>query len=201
VVLEAAEINRAKLLLITTPVAVTASAVASQVHTLNPDLRVIARASSIEEMQLLHEEGVYQVVLPEFEASLEFTRQAMLYLNMPVNKIQWYTDAVRRELYSPLYEGELGYQAITQLQDATRLLELSWVALSGESPLLGKNIGELRVRSHTGASIVGVLRRGEMQTNPPPDFQFAASDLVGVMGEPEQLTAFQNLAEGRPVNP
>jgi CPA2 family monovalent cation:H+ antiporter-2 len=120
---------------------------------------------------------------------------------MPVNKIQWYTDAVRRELYSPLYEGELGYQAITQLQDATRLLELSWVALESASPLLGKNIGELRIRSHTGASIVGVLRRGEMQTNPPPDFQFAANDLIGVMGEPEQLTAFQNLAEGRPVNP
>ncbi|MDY0268327.1 cation:proton antiporter domain-containing protein [Trichloromonas sp.] len=201
VVLEAAEIHRAKLMLITTPVAVTASAVATQVHTLNPDLRIIARASSIEEMQLLHEEGVYQVVQPEFEASLEFTRQALLYLNMPVNKIQWYTDAVRRELYSPLYEGELGYEAITQLQDATRLLELSWVALDGDSPLLGKNIGELRIRSQTGASIVGILRRGEMQTNPSPDFRFAASDLVGVMGEPEQLTAFQNLAEGRPLTP
>ncbi|WP_432822356.1 cation:proton antiporter domain-containing protein [Trichloromonas sp.] len=198
VVLEAAGIDRAKLLLITTPVAVTSSAIASQVHAVKPSLRIIARASSIEEMQILHEEGVYQVVQPEFEASLEFTRQALLYLDMPISKIQWFTDAVRRELYSPLYQGDLGYQAVTQLQDATRLLELSWVALSQQSPLIGQTIKDMEIRRRTGASIVGVLRQGQMQTNPSPGFCFSDNDLIGVMGEPNQLTAFQDLAEGRP---
>jgi K+:H+ antiporter len=200
VVLEAAGIDKAKLLLITTPVALTSSSIAIQVHSINPTLRIIARASSIEEMQILHDEGVYQVVQPEFEASLEFTRQALFYLNMPVSKIQGFTDAVRRELYSPLYEGELGYQAISQLQDATRLLELSWVALPQQSPLIGRTIKDLEIRSRTGASIVGVLHQGQMQTNPSPEFCFSDHDLVGVMGEPIQLTAFQDLAEGRPLS-
>jgi CPA2 family monovalent cation:H+ antiporter-2 len=197
VVLEAAGIDLAKLLLITTPFAVTTSAIANQAHHIHPNLRIIARASSVEEMQMLHEKGVYQVVQPEFEASLEFTRQALLYLDMPVSKIQWFTDAVRRELYSPLYQGDLNYQALSQLQDATRLLELSWVALPPQSPLIGQTIRDLEIRRRTGASIVGVLRKGEMHTNPSPGFHFSGSDLIGVMGEPNQLTAFQDLAEGR----
>jgi len=197
VVLEAAEIEKAKLMLITTPVALTSSAIASQVHGLNPNLRIIARAASVEEMQMLHEEGVYQVVQPEFEASLEFTRQALLFLDMPVSKIQWFTDAVRRELYAPLYQGENGYQIMAQLQDATRLLELSWISLPVDSPLVGQSIKDLEIRSRTGASIVGVLRRGEMHTNPSPEFRFSADDLTGVIGEPHQLTVFQDLAEGR----
>jgi len=199
VVLEAAGIDLAKLLLITTPFAVTSSAIASQAHHINPTLRIIARASSVEEMQILHEEGVYQVVQPEFEASLEFTRLALLYLDIPISKIQWFTDAVRRELYSPLYQGDLGYQALSQLQDATRLLELSWVTLPSQSPLVGQTIKKLEIRSRTGASIVGVLRKGEMHTNPSPGFHFSGNDLVGVMGKPNELTAFQDLAEGRPL--
>lgn len=200
VVLDAADIGRARLLLITTPVAVTSGAIAAQVQQAHPALRIIARASSVEEMRLLHGEGVYQVIQPEFEASLEFTRQALLYLDMPIHKIQGYIDAVRRELYAPLYQGDAGYEALTQLQDATRLLELTWIALPAESPLLGNTLNELAIRERTGASVVGVLRNGVMQANPGPEFSFAARDLVGVMGEPAQLTAFQDLAEGRPLS-
>ncbi|MEJ2200626.1 MAG: cation:proton antiporter [Desulfuromonadaceae bacterium] len=194
-VLEAAAIDRAKLLLITTPVTLIASAIAARVHQLNPAIRIIARASSIEEMQLLHEKGVYQVVQPEFEASLEFTRQALLYLDMPISRIQGFTDTVRRELYAPLYQGEQGYHALSQLQNIAHLLELSWVFLGQQSPLLEKSIQELAIRSRTGASIVGVLRRGQMLSNPDPGFCFAADDLIGVIGEPHQLSAFLDLVE------
>ena len=162
VVLEAAGIDRAKLLLITTPEVVTSTTIATHVHRRRPELRIIARASSIEEMKLLHTQGVCQVVQPEFEAGLEFTRQALLYLNLPTATIQGFTDAVRRELYLPLYEGETGYEALSQLRDASHLLELSWVALPNESPLLQRTIKEMEIRSRTGASIVGVLRRGQM---------------------------------------
>ena len=54
-------------------------------------------------MQGLHDEGVFHIVQPEFEAGLEFARQALLHLDIPVDQIDQYTDEVRHELYRPLY--------------------------------------------------------------------------------------------------
>jgi len=70
---------------------------------LNPTIEIIARAEGIEEMKGLHARGVALVVQPEFEASLEFARQALLNLDIPVEEIDRYTDEVRDELYRPIY--------------------------------------------------------------------------------------------------
>lgn len=49
------------------------------------------------------------------------------------------------------------------------------------------------VRSQTSASIVGVLRDGELVPNPALTYRFAAGDLVAVMGSGDQLASFQAL--------
>ena len=75
----------------------------AQAKKLNPVIEIIARAEGIEEMKGLRDQGVALVVQPEFEASLEFARQALLNLHIPVEEIDRYTDEVRNELYQPLY--------------------------------------------------------------------------------------------------
>ena len=103
IILEAADVGKARLLLITTPVTLISKAIVAQTKKLNPHIHIIARAEGIEEMQGLHNEGAFHVVQPEFEAGLEFARQALLHLDIPVDQIEQYTDGVRRELYRPLY--------------------------------------------------------------------------------------------------
>ncbi len=104
IILEAAELGKARLLLITTPVALIAQVIVTHAKKLNPAIAIIARAEGFEEMQGLHDQGVSLVVQPEFEASLEVARQALLHLNVPMDAIQQYTDEVREELYRPLYK-------------------------------------------------------------------------------------------------
>lgn len=103
IILEAAEMGKARLLLITTPVTLISQVVVAQAKKLNPAIEIIARAEGIEEMKGLRDQGVALVVQPEFEASLEFARQALLNLHIPVEEIDRYTDEVRNELYQPLY--------------------------------------------------------------------------------------------------
>jgi monovalent cation:H+ antiporter-2, CPA2 family len=107
VVLEAAGIKDAKLLLITVPSMIISQAVSDIAHNINPKLHIVARAVSIEHMKHLHERGVYEVVQPEFEASLEITRQVLLHLNISNREIQKLTDMVRSEMYAPLYENNI----------------------------------------------------------------------------------------------
>lgn len=103
IILEAAVVSKARLLLITTPVTLISKAIVEHAKIINPSIQIIARAEGIDEMQGLHEQGASLVVQPEFEASLEFARQALLHLNVPTDDIDKYMDEVRNELYRPLY--------------------------------------------------------------------------------------------------
>jgi CPA2 family monovalent cation:H+ antiporter-2 len=194
VVLKAAHLKKACLLLVTIPPIVVAQAIVLQAKQLKPSLDILARAEGVELMQALYESGVNQVVQPEFEAGLEMTRQALLHLHVPPTEILRYTDAIRRELYTPFHGNHEGYQSIALLQNAGSLLELNWLTLDQESPLNGCTIGDLGIRTRTGASVVGVVRGGTLRPNPGPDFLFAPGDLVAVIGKSEQFNAFEKLA-------
>lgn len=194
IALEAAQASHAVLVLVTTPVVTITRQVVDQVRRLNPTVHIVARAEGIEQMRLLYEHGIYEVVQPEFEAGLEITRQALLHLNIALTDIHRFTNAIRQELYAPLYQAHDEYQMVTQLKNAAHLLELTWLRLAGDSPFVGRSIRELEIRKRTGASVVGVMRDGTSIPNPPPDHRFATGDFVAVMGETEQLAAFQELA-------
>ncbi|HSM57018.1 MAG TPA: NAD-binding protein, partial [Candidatus Sulfomarinibacteraceae bacterium] len=195
IVLEAAGVKHARLLLSTVPSIVTTQTIVSHVRQMNPELHIVARAEGLQQLQALHEMGVYEVVQPEFEAGLEITRQALLHLNLAPSEIQHFTDSVRRELYAPLYESHGEYDLVAQLQNAQRLLHLNWITLDNSSPLVQDTIGKMRIRQHTGASIVGILRSGRLLANPGPEEQLLPQDMVGVLGNPEQLERFRTLAQ------
>jgi CPA2 family monovalent cation:H+ antiporter-2 len=197
VVLTAACIQSAALVLITTPAIAMTQAIVEQVRRLQPALHIVARAEGIEQMQLLHKMGVYEVVQPQFEAGLEITRQALLHLKLPATEIERFTDAVRQELYAPLYEGRTDYQTLAQLQSAQRQLELNWVTLPAGSPLVGRTIGELHIRTRTGASIVAFMREETLTPNPGADQQLAAGDNVLMLGSQTQVAKFEELITGR----
>jgi CPA2 family monovalent cation:H+ antiporter-2 len=103
IILEAAKLGEARQLLITTPVTLISQVIVAHAKKINPAIEIIARAEGIEEMKALHDLGVALVVQPEFEASLEFARRALLNLDVPIEEIEQYTDEIRNELYRPLY--------------------------------------------------------------------------------------------------
>ena len=195
VVLKAAKIEEARLLIIAVPAIVTTQTIVEQVRQIQPALHIVARADGIEQMKKLHDLGVYEVVQPEFEASLEIIRQALLHLSVPATKIHWFTDATRKELYAPLYQNQKQYETLSQLKGAIHLLELTWTTLPVGSHLVGRTIKDLSIRSRTGTSVVGVMRNGKLHPNPDADYQFAVGDFVAVIGNSEQLVAFQALVK------
>ncbi|MCI0398598.1 MAG: cation:proton antiporter [Chloroflexi bacterium] len=195
-VLEAAGIGQARLLLITIPSITVAHSIVRHVQQINQGLHIVARSEGLEQMEMLHQMGVYEVVQPELEAGLEITRQALLHLNVPPTDIQRFVDAVRRELYGPLYEAHGDYALVAQLPQAQRLMEMNWVTIPATSPLASRTIQEMQIRRRTGASIVAVLRDGALLPNPEASYRLDADDVVAVLGDGQQLAAFEELAAG-----
>ncbi len=194
IVLEAAQIEKACLLLVTIPAIVVSQEVVLQSQQLNRTLSTLARAEGVEQMRALYEKGVDNVIQPELEAGLEITRQVLLHLHLPATEILQYSDAVRHDLCAPLPGNHDQYKKLALLLSAGSSLELNWLSLGPANPLNGRTIGELALRTHTGASVVGVTRDGILHPNPGPEFRFVEGDQVAVIGKNEQFHAFQELA-------
>ena len=192
IVLEAAKIRDARISIITIPSALVSNLIVTQIHSMKKNLCIVARAINVEHMLELHQRGVYEVVQPEFEASLELTRQALIHLNIPLSKIYDFTDVVHKELYAPLYNSEEHYSTISKLKSASRNLELRWVGIPEDSPLIGSSIGNTEIRTKTGVSIAAIIRDDKFFPNPNPSFVFQNKDLIGVIGENPQLLTFKN---------
>ncbi|MFZ2445402.1 MAG: cation:proton antiporter [Syntrophobacteraceae bacterium] len=192
VVLEAAAIDRARLLVVTIPAIIVAQLVVEKAKSANPDLEIVARAAGIDQMKALFEKGASEVVLPEMEAGLEMARQALVRLHIPATQVLRHVDAVRREIYASLNDGE--DKMISRLKSAANVLELHWLSLERDSVLNGNTIGELGIRTRTGVSVVGVMRGPVFHPNPGPEFRFASGDFIAVIGGHEQCGDFENWA-------
>ncbi|WP_027342344.1 cation:proton antiporter regulatory subunit [Hamadaea tsunoensis] len=73
-------------------------------------------------------------------------------------------------------------ERLTELQrQVTGLVTIQVQILDG-SPYAGRPLGDARVRTRTGASIVAVIRDHEVSASPRPDFRFEAGDLVVAVG-------------------
>lgn len=73
------------------------------------------------------------------------------------------------------------------------MIETEWFHLPENGPIIGEPIGEVRIRSKTGASVVAIVRGDEALPNPGPEVSFEAGDVVGVLGAPDQRAAFRAL--------
>jgi len=189
-VLEAAGIKAATLLILTIPDLVATRSIIVQSKRLNRQLAITARATGPDYFDEMKRLGVSEVILPEFEASLEMTRQSLLHLGTPPTEIQRHTDTVRQELYAAWFDSKDSYSELSQLRGAEQQFDLQWIRLSRESPMANRSIGESRIRKTIGASVVGVVREGKLKPNPDADFVLIPEDLIAIIGNEANREAF-----------
>lgn len=126
------------------------------------------------------------------EAGLELGRQALIHLGIAAGEVQRFSDRVRRELYAPITRST-GDELLSRLRRASEMIETDWVSVPEDSPLAGQKIGDLRIRTETGASIVAVVRGEIVTANPGPGFALASGDVLSVLGTQDQRAAFSSL--------
>jgi len=194
IVLEAADILTARLLLITIPSVVEAQSIVTHARKMAEEIAIITRASGMESIAIFRDEGVSEVVLPEFEAGQEMTRKALLHLRIPPTEIQHQTETLRQETFAPILGGDNHYNTLSQLRGAEQQFDLEWVRLEPSCDLIGSSLGESQIRTKTGVSVVGVLRSDQLIPNPDIHLRFQECDLVAIIGTDSARGLFQALA-------
>ena len=179
----------ARVLVVTVPNETTSELIVGTAHVLSPDLPIIVRAETEDRLDDLVRLGATHVINPEMEGGLEILRYTLLTLDYSSGQIQHYIDTVRGDAYEGTQPGERGYPVLDQLLMSTRGVEIAWLALEEDSPLLGQTLAEANVRSRVGASVVAIVRDRHVMANPKSNIRFEVDDLLGLIGDPHELEA------------
>lgn len=196
-VLEAAGVRRARLMLVAVSDAVSGRLAVEKARKLNPDLRIVARALYPEHLAELANLGVYEAVQPEMEAGLEMVRQILARYDIPAEEIGRFTDAVRDDLYGPMWEGGLSsrYASILEEIGDSSPVSIEWFTVPTGSEVERCTVGELDIRSHTGAVVVAVIHGRAVDPRPGPDSEIHGGDRVALIGSTEERLAGRALIE------
>lgn len=85
---------------------------------------------------------------------------------------------------------------IDRLQQSVAGLSIEWAGIPDDSPVAGRSIGDLDIRSTTGATVVAALRDGEALPAPGPEFRLQAGDTLVVMGRRDDVARVHTLLRG-----
>jgi TrkA domain protein len=89
----------------------------------------------------------------------------------------------------------LGGSQVSEAVTAVQRLEglaIDWITLKPGAASVGSTIGQLRLRTRTGASIVAVIRDESTLAAPGPEFAFEGGDVTVAMGTTDGLAALRS---------
>lgn len=165
----------------------------------NPELFIIARTRYTAEVDDLLRLGADDVIPEEFETSIEISSRVLTHYRTPRDVVSSLIEGVRRDGYRLLRQEEV----ITRRHLFDKYAVLSHVDIEtfrirADSPVIGKSIKELAFRTRTGATIIAVERKGQINTSIDPDLTFEVDDIVFITGEKKDMRRAKDyLAKGR----
>ncbi|MFV9506624.1 MAG: cation:proton antiporter [Oscillochloridaceae bacterium umkhey_bin13] len=197
-VLTHASLAQARALVVTLPDETATAMVVATARELAPKLPVIARAATTSGVSRLVGLGAQDVIHPELEGGLEVVRHTLLSLGYPAMQVLSYTDAVRRDQYDTAISTPREEQVLDDLINTVRGLAITWRSMRADSPLVGLTLAEANLRAHSGASLIAVIRNRQLIANPKSSLRFQPDDLLGLIGEADDVAAAEDLIAGTP---
>jgi TrkA domain protein len=89
--------------------------------------------------------------------------------------------------------GSTVIENLTHLQQQVEGLAIDWLPVEERSPYAAGTIGDARIRTRTGVSVVAVIRREQAIPAPGPEFRLDPGDTLVVVGTPEGVQQLQEI--------
>lgn len=172
-ILERAGISTAAALITTLPSDADNTFVVISARSLNPDLKIISRASEDHSDVKIKRAGADNVIMPDRIGGVRMA------------KLVAHPDVV-----------EFIDNILLQSDNKVKLEEINGHKI--DNCFLEGTIKDLQVRTNSGATIVGIkTKSGEYILNPAPDVQVSCDDKLFVLGSPSQIAKLKTAVEGK----
>jgi len=154
---------------------------------MNPDIHVIVRTRYMSEIQDLVELGADDVIPEEFETSVEIFSRVLREYGIARHVIHRQVSKIRSEGYQMLRSPSLPPAGVSEIADALGGASTETLVVEPNSPAVGKTVGELKLRSRTGVTLIAVVREGRTEINPGLQLKIQADDVLVLLGSPDQI--------------
>ena len=153
-----AHLERARALVTTVPDESTAIMIVTAARDLNPELQIIARASTADGVRQLAELGADHVVQPELEGGLEMMHHTLLSLGFPLQEVHQFAEAIRRDSYDFDVSTDEEHRSLHDLLLGLKGIAIVWMSIDEIAPHDRNVLAEANLRAQTGASVVALVR-------------------------------------------
>lgn len=82
---------------------------------------------------------------------------------------------------------------LMDLQQRVEGLALDWLKVEEGTPYAGRTVGDARIRTRTGVSVVAVIREERAHPAPGPEFHIEAGDTLVVVGTSDGIRAVEEI--------
>ena len=186
-ILQQAGIRQARVVVIAISDPAATALVVSQARRLRPDVYIIVRTRYVAEIDHLYRLGANQVIPEEFETSVEIFARVLEEYHVPRNVISLQVDLIRKEHYGTLRGLRLQGKQLDELNQFLVGTTTDIFSIVGASPVVGKSLEEVDLRSRCGATVIAVVRAGKSYHNLGADFALAAGDMLVLLGDHKAL--------------
>ncbi len=166
-----------------------------QARTMSENLHIIVRTRYVAEITELYHLGANEIIPEEFETSIEIFSRVLQRYGISRNVIESQIERIRRQGYEMLRITGTPPAKIDDINVALDAASTETIKLSKNSPVIGKNLGELDLRSESGATVIAVVRDGHTKISPGASYKLNEGDTVVLLGRPEKIERAVNLLQ------
>ncbi len=193
-VLEHAGIHHAKVMVVAIADHAATLRITKIARSMNPDIYIIIRTRFFQDVPNIYALGANEVIPEEYETSIEIFSRVLLKYLVPRQEIETLIATVRAEGYQMLRSLSLpseAKQALVNIPD----LEIARIGICAGSPLDGKTLKELNLRSKYSITVLAIERGGSIITNPDGDERLYAGEMLIIMGSRSHVESMYHLFE------
>ncbi|HEY3309233.1 MAG TPA: cation:proton antiporter [Desulfuromonadaceae bacterium] len=194
-VLEHANIDKARGMVIAISDAAVSRRVAALARQMNPSLHIIVRTRYILEVEPLYKLGVNEVIPEEFETSVEILARVLRNYLVPQDDIERCIAEVRSDGYEMLRSMSRRHSHAVGISGYLSGAEIAMLQLKEGSQLVGESLQHGTIKNRSGATVLVIKRGSEAFLNPAPAWVLEPDDWVLLLGTPDQLAVAEELFE------
>lgn len=195
-ILVSANVEKAKLVLVTFDQVDKAKQVITQTRTLSDTIDVMVRTKRDYQLDSLYSAGANQVVPELQEGSLMLVSQVLHYAGVPMSRILKRVRAERKGRYDHMHGFYPGETTEISYGTEDKLEFIHAVVLSEHASCLGKTINDIDLE-RMRVKVKGLRRDGKEVKDPDKDATLQAHDVLVIAGKPRRVErAERKLLEG-----
>ncbi|MGC4089038.1 MAG: cation:proton antiporter [Polyangiaceae bacterium] len=182
-----AHIETAKLMVLLMNDPQAAQRVVDTVKRVAPEVPVLMRTRYLTEREFLIKLGARDVVAEEVEGAVEIIARMLRVIEVPRNVIDERIRSVRSDTLTSERKQTVPRQRLADVRGLDEM-KIESALVHEQCPAAGRSAVTLKLRSETGALVVGVRRDGKLLEKPDPNVPFEPGDVVYFVGTNHSLS-------------